>query len=72
MSNELPNGMTLLQKNPDFAVDLRGGKTHGWLFSKGASGQWVTSRKLENWEIMQAEDQRDEGIVIHSPNLRAG
>ena len=72
MSNVLPNGMILLQKNPDFAVDLTGGKQHGWLFCRGSENQWVTCHKLANWEIMQAEDQRDAGIVIHSPNSRAG
>lgn len=69
---ELPNGLTLLQKNPDFAVNLTGGKNHGWLYSKHPDGQWVTNRKLAPWEIMQAEDQRDNGIVIQSPGVRAG
>ena len=72
LSNILPNGMTLLQKNPDFAVDLKGGKWHGWLYRKHPDGHWVSHRKLEGWEIMQAEDQRDSGHVIHSPNARAG
>lgn len=72
MTNNLPNGMTLLQSNPDYAVDLQGGRFHGWLFSRHPDGQWVTARKLSDWEIMQAEDQRDQNIVIHSPNVRAG
>jgi hypothetical protein len=70
---ELPNGLTLLQRNPDFAVDLRSeGGYYGWLFFRGDNKQWVTRRKMEPWEIMQAEDQREEGIVIESPNIRAG
>lgn len=71
-SNQLSNGMTLLQKNPDIAVQLDGGDWHGWLFNKHPDGKWVSQRKLESWEIMQAEDQRDEGKVIHSPHARAG
>jgi len=62
--NQLSNGLTLLQQNPDFAVDLRSGKWHGWLFRRHPDGQWVSDRKLVAWEIMQAEDQRDQGIVI--------
>lgn len=66
MDNQLPNGMTLLQRHPDIAVDLRGKDWHGWLFKKHPDGQWVSMRKLEGWEVMQAEDQRDEGLVLHS------
>ena len=69
---ELPNGLTLLQKNPDYAANLMGGKMHGWLYFRGENREWVTNRKLASWEIMQAEDQRDEGIVIQSPSVRAG
>lgn len=69
---KLPNGMTLLQRNPDIAVQLDGGKWHGWLFNKHPDGKYVSQRKLESWEIMQAEDQRDQGIVIDSPHLRVG
>ena len=71
-NNELPNGLTLLQRNPDFAVNLKGGEWHGWLYHRGANEQWVSQRKLAAWEIMQAEDQREDGHVIQSPNLRRG
>lgn len=60
----LDNEMVLVQRNPDYAVDLTGGKWHGWLFWRHPNGQWVSQRKLNNWEIMQAEDQRDSDIVI--------
>ena len=60
----LGEGLVLVQVNPDYAVDLSGGKTSGWLFYKHPDGQWVTRRKLEGWEVMQAEDQRDDGIII--------
>jgi len=59
------NGLTLVNRNPDKAVDLRAdSKFSGWLFFRHPDGHWVTERKLESWEIMQAEDQRDEGIVV--------
>ena len=72
MNNILPNGMVLLQTNPDYAADLQGGKWHGWLFYKHPNGQWVSERKLSSWEVLQAEDQRDQNIVIQSPGVRAG
>jgi hypothetical protein len=34
-----------------------------WLMWKHPDGQWVSKRKLEPWEIMQIEDQRDYGII---------
>jgi hypothetical protein len=73
-STDLPNGLTLVQQNPDCAVDLRSAsRTYGWLFIRGPErGQWVTHRKLEPWEIMQAEDQRDYGIVQQGTKVRAG
>lgn len=70
--NQLKNGLVLLQQNPDCAVDLSGGSYHGWLFIKNDNCQWVKKRKLEGWEIMQAEDQRDEGIVLHGTKVRCG
>jgi hypothetical protein len=73
-STDLPNGLTLVQQNPDCAVDLNSAsRTYGWLFIRGPErGQWVTYRKLEAWEIMQAEDQRDAGIVQQGTKVRAG
>ena len=70
--NQLDNGLVLLQQNPDCAVDLTGGRFHGWLFTRHPDGQWVSHRKLTGWEVMQAEDQRDAGIVLHGTAVRAG
>lgn len=71
--NILPNGLTLVQQNPDCAVDLRGGDTHGWLFVRAyePNGEFITHRKLESWEVMQAEDQQLYGIVQHGTQVRA-
>ena len=55
----LPNGFVLLQVNPDYAWSTE----NNWLYYKHPDGQWVTYRKLEPWEVMQAEDQRLYGIV---------
>lgn len=65
MADQLPEGLKLLQINPDIAVDLTGSRYHGWLFYLHPDGQWVTLRKLADWEIMQAEDQVDAEIVIN-------
>lgn len=63
---QVPSGFVLLQTRegkPVYAACLDGGRFNGWLMWKHPDGQWVSKRKLENWEIMQAEDQRDSGIV---------
>lgn len=62
MRNE--HGLIIVQRNPDKAVDISGGRFHGWLFYRHQDGQFVSERKLEPWEIMQAEDQRDDNIVL--------
>jgi hypothetical protein len=78
MSNrfsEVPDGYVLLQRHNGkaaYAACLDGSRYHGWLFGKGADGQWVTQRKLEAWEVMQVEDQRDDGIVHETNSVRAG
>ena len=60
------DGMVLLQVNPDFACMMnKDNKFYGWLFYKHPDGQWVTKRKLEDWEMMQAEDQREDRVVIN-------
>lgn len=67
ITNHLSNGLILLQENPNCAVDLSGGEDHGWLYYQVPGEEWVKHRKLLDWEIMQAEDQRDEGIILHGP-----
>lgn len=71
MNNLLPNGLTLLQINPDCAVQLDPNKgTYGWLYVKGAQGQWVTHRQLSKDELEQAFDQEADGHVIHGTKAR--
>ena len=71
--NVLPNGLTLLQVNPDCAARLNPtAKDHGWLYIKGADGQWVTHRKLEASEIETAYDQAADMAVLHGTKVRAG
>ena len=63
---QVPAGFVLLQTEngkPVYSACLDGGRFHGWRMWKHPDGQWVSKRKLEAWEIMQAEDQRDYGIV---------
>ena len=68
LNNILDNGLVLLQQNPDCAWNPE----NNWLYIRGADGQWVTQRKLESWEVMQAEDQRDYGVVQQGTKVRAG
>lgn len=67
-SNTLDNGLVLLQQNPDCAWNPK----NSWLYIKGQDGKWITQRKLESWEVMQAEDQRDYCIVQQGTKVRAG
>jgi len=65
MENEMGNGFILVQHSPDYAVQLdRNSAWFGWLFYRHPDGQLVSKRELESWEIMQAEGQRDENIII--------
>jgi hypothetical protein len=72
---EVPDGYVLLQRHngkPCHAACLDGGRFHGWLFAKGPEeGQWVSVRKLAEWEVMQAEDQRDDNIVHETTHTAA-
>ena len=71
--NVLPNGLTLLQQNPDCAARLdTAAKDHGWLYVKGADGQWVTHRKLSSSEIETAYDQAADMAVLQGTKVRAG
>ena len=71
--NVLPNGLTLLQVNPDCAARLNPqARDHGWLYIKGADGQWVTHRRLEAGEIEEAYDQASDMAVLQGTKVRAG
>jgi hypothetical protein len=62
----MPEGFVLLQTKSgqeQYAACMIG-RFAGWLMWKHPDGQWVSDRKLEPWEIMQVEDQRDYDIVI--------
>lgn len=58
---ELPEGLILVQVNPNYAANLG----TGFLYWQHPDGQWVTQRKLTDCEIMQVEDQQLYGIVHH-------
>jgi hypothetical protein len=70
--NVLPNGLTLLQVNPDCAARLDcDAKDHGWLYTRGPDGQWVTLRKLSDAEIETAWDQAADMAVLQGTKVRA-
>lgn len=72
MTNQLPNGLTLLQVNPDTAADLDcKSRTHQWLFVRGPDNQWVTHRKMTPTEFDQAWDQSVDGHVMQGTKVRA-
>lgn len=69
--NILPNGLTLLQQNPDCAAQLDWkDKAFGWLYTRGADGQWVTLRKLSDAEIETAHDQAADMAVLQGTKVR--
>ncbi len=77
---ELKTGWVRVQVNPERVACIDNGEWHGWLFMRHPDGQLVSCQKLENWEIMQVEDQRDSDIVLdgghnvisHSNGARCG
>lgn len=70
--NVLPNGLTLLQVNPDCAARLfpKDAKDFGWLFTRGSLGQWVALRKLSDHELEEAHDQAADMQVLHGTKVR--
>lgn len=69
---QLPDDFILVQHNPDKAVCLDGSRFHGWLMYRHPGGQFVSERKLEQWELMQAEDQWHYGIVLDGVDQQKG
>ena len=64
----LPDDFVLLQVNPDIAANLWGKdeRSRHWLYARsGENHLWKPFRKMDRWDIRQAEDQYDEGIVIN-------
>ena len=72
--NVLPNGLTLLQQNPDCAASLDpAAKDYGWLYTRNhPAGVWVTLRKLSDAEIETAYDQAADMAVLQGTQVRAG
>lgn len=69
--NGLPNGLTLLQVNPDCAAQLCvGAPDFGWLYRRGADNQWVTLRRLSADEVAVAQDQAADLAVLQGTNPR--
>lgn len=69
--NVLSNGLTLLQVNPDCAAQLDySAPDFGWLYVKGADGQWITHRKLLNLEIDEANEQASDMRVKNGTKVR--
>ena len=66
-ADELPNGFVPLQKENGklvYAACMDSSASHyKWLMWRHPDGQWVSKRKLEDWEVMQVEDQEYYGIV---------
>jgi len=71
--NLLPNGLTLLQQNPDCAARLDpAAKDHGWLYTRGADGQWVTMRKLSDADVDTPYHQAAHTPGLPGTHVRAG
>ena len=71
--NVLPNGLTLLQQNPDCAARLDpSAHDHGWLYTRHPDGHWVTLRKLSDAEIETAWDQSADMAVLQGTKVRVG
>lgn len=66
---KLPDNFTMLQINPDYATNLYGGNGFHWLFTPDADGVWRPVRKLDRYEVIQAEDQEIDKIVIDGSKI---
>ncbi|BBH11785.1 hypothetical protein [Chromobacterium haemolyticum] len=53
-AHAVPDGFVLVQRSPDKAVCLDGGRFHGWLMYRHPDGQFVSERKLQPWEVKEA------------------
>ena len=64
---DLPNGFVPLQRENGrivYAACMDSNAMHyKWLMWRHPDGQWVSKRKLQEWEVMQVEDQEHYGIV---------
>jgi hypothetical protein len=70
LTDDLPNGFVPLQSENGKVVyaaclDVKA-RHYKWLMWLHPDGHWVSKRKLEEWEVMQAEDQEHYGIVIEA------
>lgn len=71
--NILPNGLTLLQVNPDCAAQLDStARDYGWMYTRGPDGQWVTTYRLSAHQIEIANDQAADMVVLNGTKVRAG
>jgi hypothetical protein len=58
------NDLSLVQINPDVAVDLRlESENYGWAFTKKES-EWEKIRKLDANDIERAHDQLSEMMIL--------
>jgi len=58
------NGLTLLQINPDVAIDLRReSETVGWTFIKDGT-KWIKYRLLDSNELDNAQDQLADMAIL--------
>ncbi|MBT8086001.1 MAG: hypothetical protein KJN72_12300 [Woeseia sp.] len=67
---KLKNGLTLVQLNPDRAIDLRDDSADfGWLFRRGAEkgAEWERWRKLAPIELQHAIDWAESRHVDYRP-----
>lgn len=70
IDNLTDEGFVIVQQSPTFVVDLNYNSiTKNWLLKQTKEG-YVPIRRLESWEIMQAEDQRDLGIILNGDILK--
>jgi len=66
-TDDLPKGFIPLQQVNGQLVYAAcmdfNARHYKWLMRKHPAGHWVSERKLEDWEVMQVEDQDHYGII---------
>lgn len=67
ITDDLPKGFIPLQRRNGQLVYAAcmdfNARHYKWLMRKHPNGHWVSERKLEDWEVMQVEDQDHYGII---------
>lgn len=63
-------GLTLIQINPEVAVDLKNkSENFGWIFTKEDGNSWTKLRKLESLELVEVWEQVSDMSILDASKI---